>query len=39
VRSQVVDGALARGFDTVRAEELAEEVVARLRAIEPDPGQ
>ncbi|MBF6166418.1 hypothetical protein IU486_16875 [Streptomyces gardneri] len=39
VRSQVVDGALARGFDRVRADELAEEVVARLRAIEPDTGQ
>ncbi|UGT67555.1 hypothetical protein LTT66_30795 [Nocardia gipuzkoensis] len=39
VRSQVVDGAVARGFDNARAEELAEEVVARLRAIEPDIGQ
>ncbi|WP_063049859.1 hypothetical protein [Nocardia arthritidis] len=39
VRSRIVDGAVARGFDSARAEELAEEVVARLRAIEPDIGQ
>ncbi len=39
VRSRVVDGAIARGFDRARAEELAEEVVARLQAVEPDIGQ
>ncbi len=39
VRSRIIDGAVARGFDSARAEELAEEVVARLREIEPDIGQ
>ncbi|MGW4325077.1 hypothetical protein ACWEKR_04205 [Nocardia sp. NPDC004573] len=39
VRNRIIDGAIARGFDSARAEELAEEVVAQLREIEPDIGQ